>query len=291
MVFVRPMPLRIAASLLAVTLLAITCSTAKPLLAQERTSGIYVMKVDGSNVRKLVQMEGYEDHDAPRWSRDGKRVIFHADKRETQTGELFVINADGSGLKSLGPGTRADWSPDDKQIACDEGNLVFVQNLDGQGRSRIASGRAGAWSPDGGQMAVVENRMLHVVDLVTGERRAVFKEPFALLYTGCCWSPDGRSIALVGQRLGGPRRELLIVSAQGEEQGLQARLQTEGGMSGRVTYSPDGKHVAYSAAYMILTLELAAGARPRLLPDQKGRNFEPDWSPDGQWLVFTSNRQ
>jgi TolB protein len=112
-----------------------------------------------------------------------------------------------------------------------------------------------------------------------------------LLYTGPCWSPDGKLIACVGHRPLGPRRELLLVSPLGMERGLRPRLQTAGGMSGRVTFSPDGKRVAYSAAYMILTLEVAGDSRPRLLPDQKGQNFEPDWSPDGQWLVFTSDRQ
>jgi Tol biopolymer transport system component len=265
--------------------------TAGPLQGAEKPYAIYVMKADGSQARKLVQVDGYADHEAPRWSRDGKQVVFNATDSNTRTDDLFVVNADGTGLRKLGPGARADWSPDGKQIASDTGREIFVQNLDGQGRESVSSGQSPRWSPDGSQMAVVENNMLHVIDMVTGERRAMFAEPFTLVYSGVCWSPDGRHIALVAQPVQGPRRQLLIVSSQGSDHGVQARLQTEGGMSSSPSYSPDGKRLAYSAAYLIMVVEVEGTQRPRMLADQKGKNFEPCWSPDGQWFVFTSNRE
>ncbi len=272
-------------------LFVVMALAAAPLHGEEKPSAIHVMKVDGSQAHKLVQVDGYTDQEAPRWSRDGKQVMFNATDTDSRAPELFVVNADGTGLRKLGPGARADWSSDGKQIASDDGREVFVQNVDGQGRDKVTTGRSPRWSPDGSQMAVVEDRMLHVLDVVTGERRALFAEPFALLYAGVCWSPDGRHIALVAQPVQGPRRQLLIVSSQGAQRGLQARLQTAGGMSSTPSYSPDGKRLAYSAAYLIMIIEVEGTQRPRLLPDQRGKNFEPDWSPDGQWLLFTSNRE
>ncbi len=272
-------------------LLTLVALAAAPLHAQEKPSAIWVMKADGSQARKLVDVEGHTDQAAARWSRDGKQVLFDAVDANTRARELFVVNADGSRLRKLGPGARADWSPDGKQIVSDDGREAFVQNVDGQGRDRITTGRSPRWSPDGSQIAVAEDRNLHIVDMVTNERRALFAEPFSTLYEGVCWSPDGKDIALVCHPVDGPRRQLLIVSSQGAERGVRPRLQTEGGMSSTPCYSPDGKKIAYSAAYLILIVDVEGSGRPKMLPDQKGQNFEPDWSPDGKWIAFTSDRE
>ena len=185
-------------------LLALVALAAAPLHAQEKPSAIWVMKANGSEARKLVDVEGYTEQAAARWSRDGKQILFDAMDPNSRARELFVVNADGSGLHKLGPGQQADWSPDGKQIVSDDGREAFVQNVDGQGRDRITTGRSPRWSPDGSQIAVVEDRNLFVVDMVTNERRALFAEPFSLLYA----------------------RSLLVAGWEGYRAGLSSRGRT-----------------------------------------------------------------
>ena len=75
---------------------------------------------------------------------------------------------------------------------------------------------------------------------------------------------------------------------QGAKDGLTVRLQNEA--SGQMGFSPDGRQSAFDNAYFIHVVDVEGNARPRQLPDQKAQNLSPDWSPDGQWLLFTSNR-
>jgi Tol biopolymer transport system component len=258
----------------------------------EKPFAIYVMKVDGSQVRKLAQVDDYTTHEAARWSHDGKQVVFAARSAISRASDIFVVNVDGSGLRKLGAGRHPDWSPDDKQIAFDlpgaQGTQVFVQNLDGQGSERVAQGSCPRWSPDGSQLAFAEGRMLYVMDLATAEQRALFDTPFETLYWGCCWSPDGKSLALSARPEPRARRHVLLVSADGASHGLRVRLQNEA--SGQMGFSPDGKQLAFDNAYLIHIVDVEGNAPPRQLPGQKAQNLSPDWSPDGQWLVFTSNR-
>jgi TolB protein len=97
---------------------------------------------------------------APDWSPDGQRVVFDRNGQQ-----LFMINADGLGLRPLTP--RGDfarfprWSPDGKQIAFITGASLSVMKADGSQRRTIVQ-RDGlnfnvnpAWSPNGHRIAFV----------------------------------------------------------------------------------------------------------------------------------------
>jgi len=102
------------------------------------------------------------------WSPNGKLVAFQSD-REKDTGDVYIVQADGRGEPELlfegeGPVTPSDWSPDGKFLSVDRGvgkNDLWIVPVDGsepftliatpfdEGYSRF--------SPDGNWIAYVSN--------------------------------------------------------------------------------------------------------------------------------------
>jgi Tol biopolymer transport system component len=173
--------------------------------AADVPSAVYTMSIDGQNVRKLAQVDGYNDHAAPRWSHDGNFVAFDAMPAGGGIRKCFVIAADGSVLQVIDGNAMPAWSPDDKRLAFqvsarDGRDSIVVQNLNGQGRAEIGPGMSPSWSPDGGKLAVSDGRMLRIIDLAGGEDVPLFDEPFFELSSGFDWSPDGKMIGFVSNR-------------------------------------------------------------------------------------------
>jgi len=261
--------------------------------AADVPSAVYTMAIDGQYVRKLAQVDGYSDHAAPRWSHDGNFVAFDAAPTGGGNRKCFVIAADGSVLRELDGNAMPAWSLDDKrlayQVASRDGELIVVQNQDDQRRVEIGFGMSPCWSPDGGKLAVSDGQMLRAVDLATGESAALFIEPFFELLSGFDWSPDGKRLAVVVRAAPGAQRQLLLLSAAGSATGVNTRLRANVG--GFVSFSPNGREIVFSANGTIHIMTVAGSTGPRPVPGQRGKNRDPDWSPDGKMIVFVSNRE
>ncbi len=256
-----------------------------------RPSAIFVMKADGSEVRKVAEVKGYAEHGSPRWSHDGKQLAFDASRVPDGVRACFVVGADGAGLREVAKGRFPDWSPDDKQLAFHNTNAegtaeVFVQNLDGQGLVKIAAGSSPRWSADGSSLVYSDQNMLHAVDLLTGEQNKLLSEPQEVC-EGFAWSPGGNQVAVVVQPPAYAPRRLLLVDPASSKAALDPR--PKGKLGGSVSYSSDGKLLAYSEAGEILTIEVAGEAQPNKIAGQQGENWDPAISPDGQWIAFTSS--
>jgi Tol biopolymer transport system component len=125
--------------------------------------GIYVMRADGSRVRRvtLPRTRTAEDGD-PQWSPDGSRILFRAlETEDFLNSNLFTIGADGTGLQQVTDiqrGTKlysASFSPDGTSITfgrqvVDGAADVFTMRLDGTGVTQLTRTRLWDSAPDWG---------------------------------------------------------------------------------------------------------------------------------------------
>lgn len=144
--------------------------------------GIYAIKVDGTDERRLTNTPLKASEGNPNWSPDGKKIIF---VRETYDGsprqaELFSMNNDGTDLRRLvqvtSPSLQQNespvifsprYSPDGRKIAYTNWSSTYVIAADG-GYSTLVSKGVSLENPEG-----VDR---HFVWLPNSQQLVIFKQ-------------------------------------------------------------------------------------------------------------------
>jgi Tol biopolymer transport system component len=239
----------------------------------------------------------------PAWSPDGKRVAFVDRGVPGSGGDLFVANADGTGVSRLttsSADTRdnrysartPDWSPDGRTIAFGYGyDEIDAVTPDGSGFRTLAHGIDPAWSPRGRKLAFAqggetEGWSLYVVNPDGSHRTLVAKPSLSLSYEGPTWSPDGERLAFsIGSA---PDTGAQVPNALGSIDGYRSRvrlLRTGGYHPALADWSPDGRRIAFSVnGHGIVVLDLRTNRLRRI--SARGIFVRPRWSPDGKRIAF-----
>src|SRR5574341_1396412 len=272
---------------------------------------LFLVNRDGSGVTQITSGAFVNPFSGMDWSPDGAHIAFVAEADEDgdgiPAGDIFIANADGSGLANLTQSAAEDmdpqWSPDGQYIAFTsdaEGPHIAIAPASPPSLpATVTYGPAGgspSWSPDSASIAFSTTTAgsgdIFVLDVAcTLGELACEINPTQLTTDGAAnerpeWSPDGTRIAYVSGRDGGP--DLWAMNIDGSS---PTRLSTNGFHIATLAWSPDGTRIAYDASSTEVDIYMAnadgSGAAP--LVAAPSADFSPVWSPDGTQIVFESH--
>ncbi|MBI2854970.1 MAG: PD40 domain-containing protein [Chloroflexi bacterium] len=217
---------------------------------------LYLMDLDGSNVRRLTTMPNGSKQTVS-WSPDGRRLAFDVQDPGKGTSQIIVVDDKGeqqsviSGVQLAGDPA---WAPDGRRIAyaaiADRNVEIFVMDEDGRNVTRLTTNSSvdeyPSWSPDGTRIVFVSNR-------------------------------DGHS-------------QIYVMNADGTG---QRRLLTDAANDVLPSFSPDGTRVLFqtdaTGVWSIFVMNADGTGVRGLTPNTFNANA-PSWSPDGKKIVFHTFR-
>jgi hypothetical protein len=243
-------------------------------------------------------------------------------------GDIYTVNADGSGLRRLTYGMDPDWSPEGSQITFSrwtEPGGIYTINAYGSGERLVLNSgvaRAPVWSPDGTQIAfyfqtegmTAATRLcmgdqcrtmpghlqtewhVGVVDVADGYLHQPYVDRFSFSPT---WSADGEWLVYDGGDSGAIPSELHGLCTTTVE-GPNNAVLTGNTNDHFPVWSPDGTRIAFMHwqhdHWEIYIMNADGSDRHPLTSSSnyvkpRPNNVSPAWSPDGQQIVFLSDRR
>jgi TolB protein len=203
-----------------------------------------------SNDRHIVY-SAPERFEAPNWTRDGA---------------AFVFNGNGRILKLPVAGGQPEM--------IDTGYATKCNNDHG-------------FSPDGSLLAISDSSqgeqksLVYVLPAIGGMPKRITQRGPSYWHG---WSPDGKTLAFVGER--NNDFDIYAIHASGGE---EMRLTTAPGLDDGPEYSPDSKYIYFNSertgTMQIWRMHPDGSEQERVTTDDSNDWF-PHISPDGKWMVF-----
>jgi TolB protein len=205
--------------------------------SRDEKAELWVINIDGSNLRKLDEWTWYKVHHLIGWSPDSRKILYY------QYSDLshWIVNSDGTGKKQVTKDAwpAVIWSPSGSKIAYNKrGEGLYVTNSDGSDKRFITSGISLIWTPDGKKIIFTEETKPYNFDIweidldsaVTKKLTNITPQPYGRIVI----SPDGSKIAY-------ENHGIWIVNIAGSN----LKQLTYSDKDVQPSWSPDSKRIAF----------------------------------------------
>ena len=256
---------------------------------------IFVMNADGSNPINMSKKLGMELEGIFFYSPDKTKILF--DSQRTGNFEIFVINADGSNPVNLtnlpGSDNYPVWSPDGTKILWERGRNIFVMNADGSDKRDLGPGRFPQWSPGGTRIGVNDEGWKSWIMKADGtewhELSELLRPQPGADTAFLCWSPDGTMFVFSAayERPWPPRTLLYVINVDGSGLVEIANKKDDYGYD-YASWSPDGTKIAFHDGD-IFVVNVDGTNLVNLTGHHDFRGAFPKWSSDGEKILYSAN--
>lgn len=237
-----------------------------------------------------------------------------------QNWELYIVQADGSGLTRMTDNTVVDtsptWSPDGRQIAFrsrrDGSADLFIMDADGSHIRNLIKDPVDSifddfvprWNPQRDLIAMYTDRFyspavgcawhrVAYMPVSGGMDNIVVLDAHVTEQETLTWSPDGSSI-VYSSRCDFGKEQALELYSWNIDTNEVTQLTDEGYFNSEPAFSHDGRYLAYTsvrdaAGADIYIRDLETGEE-RNVTNRPGKDSHPTWSPDDSHIALVTDR-